>query len=46
MSTVLAHEINNPLETIQNVLYLIRTLDGVSADAAKRTKGANGAVDG
>ena len=25
MSTVLAHEINNPLETIQNALYLIRT---------------------
>jgi signal transduction histidine kinase len=25
MSTVLAHEINNPLESIQNVLYLIRT---------------------
>src|SRR6185437_16050860 len=25
MSTVLAHEINNPLESIQNALYLIRT---------------------
>jgi len=40
MSTVLAHEINNPLETIQNVLYLIRTSDGVSADAADLTKTA------
>ena len=32
MSTVLAHEINNPLEAIQNLLYLIRTSDGVSAE--------------
>lgn len=40
MSTVLAHEINNPLETIQNALYLIRTSDGVSPDAANLTKAA------
>jgi len=40
MSTVLAHEINNPLETIQNALYLIRTSDGVLADAANLTKTA------
>jgi signal transduction histidine kinase len=32
LSTVLAHEINNPLETIQNVIYLIQTSDGVSAE--------------
>ncbi len=34
MSAVLAHELNNPLETIQNVLYLIRTSDGVSPEIA------------
>jgi signal transduction histidine kinase len=32
LSTVLAHEINNPLETIQNVIYLIQTSDGASAE--------------
>jgi signal transduction histidine kinase len=41
MSTVLAHEINNPLETIQNILYLIRTSDGVSAEIADLTKTAS-----
>lgn len=40
MSTVLAHEINNPLETIQNLLYLIRTSDGVSAQVASLSKTA------
>jgi signal transduction histidine kinase len=40
MSTVLAHEINNPLETIQNVLYLIRTTDGVSPEVAGLTQSA------
>jgi signal transduction histidine kinase len=40
MSTVLAHEINNPLETIQNVLYLIRTSDGVTPEIAALTKTA------
>jgi signal transduction histidine kinase len=30
MSTVVAHEIANPLEAIQNILYLIRSSDGVS----------------
>jgi signal transduction histidine kinase len=34
MSTVLAHEINNPLEAIQNMLYLIRTSDGIPGDVA------------
>ncbi|HEY4381299.1 MAG TPA: HAMP domain-containing sensor histidine kinase [Acidobacteriaceae bacterium] len=37
MSTVLAHEINNPLETIQNVLYLIRTSDGVTPEISSLT---------
>jgi signal transduction histidine kinase len=40
MSAVLAHEINNPLETIQNVLYLIQTSDGVSAEISALCKGA------
>jgi len=40
MSTVLAHEINNPLETIQSVLYLIRTTEGVSAEIESLSKGA------
>jgi signal transduction histidine kinase len=30
MSTVVAHEISNPLEAIQNLLYLIRTSDHAS----------------
>jgi signal transduction histidine kinase len=37
MSTVLAHEISNPLETIQNILYLIRTSNGVSEEIASLT---------
>lgn len=41
MSTVLAHEINNPLETIQNILYLIRTSDGVSSEVADLTTTAS-----
>jgi signal transduction histidine kinase len=41
MSTVLAHEINNPLETIQNLLYLIRTSDGVSEEVAIWTRTAS-----
>jgi len=32
MSTVLAHEISNPLEAVQNTLYLIRTTDGVRGE--------------
>lgn len=45
MSTVLAHEINNPLEAIQNLLYMISTSDEVSqeivdfANAAKDEAG-------
>jgi signal transduction histidine kinase len=34
MSTVFAHEIANPLETIQNLLYLIRNGDGVQPEIA------------
>jgi signal transduction histidine kinase len=41
MSTVLAHEINNPLETIQNVLYLIQTTEGVSAEVESLSKSAS-----
>ena len=33
MSTAVAHEINNPLETIQNLLYLIRSTEGIPASA-------------
>lgn len=44
LSTVLAHEINNPLETIQNVLYLIRTADNVSPEVARLSKGASDEV--
>ena len=40
MSTVLAHEINNPLETIQNALYLIRTSEGVTPEIVGLTKNA------
>jgi signal transduction histidine kinase len=32
MSTVVAHEIANPLEAIQNLLYLIRSSDGIPTD--------------
>jgi len=35
MSAVLAHEINNPLESIQNALYLIRTSSGATAETAE-----------
>jgi signal transduction histidine kinase len=41
MSTVLAHEINNPLESIQNVLYLIRTSDGASEDVQNLSRAAS-----
>ncbi len=40
MSMVLAHEINNPLETIQSALYLIQTTDGISAETESLSKGA------
>jgi len=34
MSAVVAHEISNPLEAIQNLLYLIRTSDGITPEIA------------
>jgi signal transduction histidine kinase len=44
MSTVLAHEINNPLEAIQNLLYLIRNSEGISPEVAKWTQAASDEV--
>lgn len=35
ISAAINHEIRNPLEAIQNCLYLIRTSDGVSAEVAE-----------
>ncbi len=40
MSTVLAHEINNPLESIQNALYLIRTSGEAPMEIVDLAKGA------
>ena len=40
MSTVLAHEISNPMETIQNILFLIRTSENVSPEIGMLTKTA------
>lgn len=34
MSAVVSHEISNPLEAIQNILYLIRTAEGVTPEVA------------
>ena len=33
MSAAVSHEINNPLESVQNLLYLIECADGLSAEA-------------
>jgi signal transduction histidine kinase len=41
MSSVVAHEIANPLEAVQNLLYLIRTQEGVSPDVVKLAATAN-----
>lgn len=40
MSTVLAHEINNPLEAIQNLLYLIRSSAGISDEVEQNASTA------
>jgi len=40
MSTVLAHEINNPLEAIQNMLYLMRTAEGASSEVVELAQAA------
>ncbi|HWG16989.1 MAG TPA: HAMP domain-containing sensor histidine kinase [Acidobacteriaceae bacterium] len=41
MSAVLAHEINNPLESIQNALYLIRTSSDAPMEIVDLAKGAS-----
>lgn len=45
MSTVLAHEINSPLETIKNALYLIRTSEGASDGTVGLAKAAADETD-
>jgi signal transduction histidine kinase len=42
MSTVLAHEINNPLEAIQNMLYLMRTEQSASDEMVELVQAAEG----
>ncbi len=45
MSAAVAHEINNPLETIQNLLYLIRSSEGVSPDVVALARSAADEAD-
>lgn len=45
MSAAVAHEIANPLEAIQNLLYLIRSTDGVSDEIVKLTDTASDEAD-
>jgi signal transduction histidine kinase len=45
MSAAVAHEIANPLEAIQNVLYLIRASEGVSAEVMHLTQTASDEAD-
>jgi signal transduction histidine kinase len=45
MSTVVAHEIANPLEAIQNLLYLIRSSDNVSAETVRLAQAAADEAD-
>jgi len=45
MSTVVAHEIANPLEAIQNILYLVRSSDGVSNEVIKLAETAADETD-
>lgn len=45
MSTAVAHEINNPLEAIQNILYLIRTSPGVSNEVMEHARTASEEAD-
>jgi signal transduction histidine kinase len=44
MSAVVAHEIGNPLETIQNILHLIATTDDITPELAGLTRMANDEV--
>lgn len=45
MSAAIGHEISNPLEAIQNLLYLIRESDGVSAEVYELAKTASNEAD-
>jgi len=40
LSATIAHEINNPLEAVTNLLYLIKTSEGISGPAADYVKQA------
>jgi signal transduction histidine kinase len=45
MSTMVSHEIANPLETVQNLLYLIRSSDNVSNDVIALAQSAADEAD-
>lgn len=45
MSAAVSHEIANPLEAIQNVLYLIRASHGVSSEVLRLTQTASDEAD-
>jgi signal transduction histidine kinase len=45
MSAAVAHEINNPLEAIQNILFLIRTSPGVSEEVEEFARQAADEAD-
>jgi len=45
MSAAVAHEINNPLEAIQNLLFLIRTSDGVAPEVVELARQAADEAD-
>jgi signal transduction histidine kinase len=45
MSTLVAHEIANPLEAVQNLLYLIRSSDGVSDEVIHLAQTASDEAD-
>jgi signal transduction histidine kinase len=45
MSTVVAHEIANPLEAVQNLLYLVRSSEGVSPEVVRLAEAASDEAD-
>lgn len=45
MSTAVAHEISNPLEAVQNLLYLMRTAPGASNEIAEMARAASEETD-
>lgn len=45
MSTAVAHEIANPLEAVQNLLYLIRTAPGTSVEVGEMARAATEEAD-